>query len=913
MQRENSENLEENEAGSNACTVGFIARKDGRQSHDVVAKALFAKAETFHRVGYAADGKTTDGDGIETQVPQSFFQKKFNALDGAKLGGRHIAVGQVWLPRDQDMREKAQHIINRELAKAGYKDCKWREEGLTDIRYMGEIGQKKLPYFAQILIPLDLESVEDPQASERELAFLREHIKTELRNANLVGNDPDTCHFSSFSGQRIIYAARSDPKDEGRFFPDLRDKSFVTAYAKIHGRFTTAGDTRIANIQPTAQGIAHNGTIVTDRGAAAAMKTHQIRIANQLGEKGASFLPLMWPSSSDSVNFGRVNEALGFTGLSMPARKMLLLAKAEGDGVDDSEDVKNTKRFLDAAMEKYDGPALIIMSDGRHILATLDANGLRPAMIEETAQYFALGSEFGMWGFNPDTEVVLTDELDRGSMLMMDTATGVRLNDHELQEQVAREYDFKDWAAHIKDFDFPEPREPFKRRYEGAEYAKRLRLAGYSKEDLTKMLMPMVASKGEPNSSMGNLTRAAAFSDRFSPWSQYYNELHVQIVAPPHNAELDPDVMNLHGYSRYPLDEEGNPRDIVRFPNKFIFSRTTLGQFTDMIGKDKFAKIDCTFNVHDGEDAYHKARKRIGAEAVEAAKLGKHIILSDENIGPNRAPIFMSHAVGEANVRLTDEGLRGDVSIIVKDAYTHTSHEVKILKETGANFVVPYLALEHVIDMADRGVIKNSEDETVHLTREQAVNNFLAALEKGTLISMQRTGTMRASSSQGAHQFEVFGINRELTQQVHPNVASPISGIDEREIQRRIVEHHRQTYFPTVHERLAIISEVDGHVQLNPGGRFGRNDTDGEIHAQDSTSVDFLHRAKEAEDFEEGYRLYKQYSDYVHSKGSHYKIFTRDHYAFKYARTPLPLKQVEGIEYLSKRKVTGAMQKINRC
>jgi glutamate synthase (NADPH/NADH) large chain len=897
----------QDEPGSNACTVGFISRRDGQATHAVVEKALFAKAQTFHRAGYAVDGKTSDGDGIETQLPQQYFSDRYNELKGDQLGDHSIAVGQVWLPRSKIARERAQAIITEELNRAGLHGSKWRKHGLIDPEYMGQLGRERMPHLAQILIPLESRATLDVAASEKNLTIIREEIMHRLREEGLVGRDPETCHFTSFSGERIIYTARSDPKDHGKFFPDLQHPDYASVWAKIHGRFTTAGDTKIANIQPLPGGVAHNGTIVTDRGAANNMKIHERRIANILGPRSHSMLPLMQSGASDSANLSRVKEALEHTGLSLPAIKMMLLAKAESDGRNDSAAVKDTKRFLDAAMEKYDGPALVIMTNGRQILATLDANGLRPAMIEETGEYFALGSEFGMWGFDIKNELLATGELDRGCMLMFDSATGKVSYDKELQEQVAQEFQFKDWASYVEDFKFDEHSAEYEREYRASDLSRRMRLAGYSQEDVTKMLAPMVRDAMEPKSSMGNLTRAAGFSDQFHPASHFYNEAHVQIVAPPHDSELDPDVMNLHGYSAYPLDAEGKPRHIVRVPDTYVLSRDMLNQFREKIGDEKFKVIVCTFDVNAGEGAYNAARQRIAQEAIDAAREGKHIILTDETVGRDRAPLYMTHAMGTVNAALLNAGLRGDVSVTVKDAYAHTSHEAKILKECGANFVVPYLAEEIILDMQEKGAFRDKAGNAMNVSKAEAVNRWLGAINGGVLVANQRTGTMRASSSQGAHQFSVYGMDRKLVNEVHPGVASPISGLEEGEIQRRITEHHRQTYKPTPLETLAIVSSVDGKVQLAPGGRFGRTDAEGEIHSQDKMSVDYLHEAVRAGTFEKGEEAYRRYSDYVHARGQHYGIFARDHLSLRYADQPIPLEEVESEDKLFKRLVTGAM------
>ena len=57
-------------------------------------------------------------------------------------------------------------------------------------------------------------------------------------------------------------------------------------------------------------------------------------------------------------------------------------------------------------MEAWDGPAGLVIQDGRHAICMLDRNGLRPARWVITKNdYITLASEIGVWGYEPEDVV----------------------------------------------------------------------------------------------------------------------------------------------------------------------------------------------------------------------------------------------------------------------------------------------------------------------------------------------------------------------------------------------------------------------------------------------------------------------------------------------------------------------------
>lgn len=68
-----------------SCGVGFITRKDGVQSHEVIVKASEALCSVPHRGGMSAEG-VGDGGGVSMDLSQAFFRKITGVEDLSSAG-----------------------------------------------------------------------------------------------------------------------------------------------------------------------------------------------------------------------------------------------------------------------------------------------------------------------------------------------------------------------------------------------------------------------------------------------------------------------------------------------------------------------------------------------------------------------------------------------------------------------------------------------------------------------------------------------------------------------------------------------------------------------------------------------------------------------------------------------------------
>ncbi|MGV3070801.1 hypothetical protein ACEE86_23355, partial [Proteus mirabilis] len=101
--------------------------------------------------------------------------------------------------------------------------------------------------------------------------------------------------------------------------------------------------------------------------------------------------------------------------------------------------------FNSMHMEPWDGPAGIVLSDGRYAACTLDRNGLRPARyVITTDNIITCASEIGIWDYQPD-EVLEKGRVGPGELMVIDTYQGRILHSAETDEDLKRRHPYKLW------------------------------------------------------------------------------------------------------------------------------------------------------------------------------------------------------------------------------------------------------------------------------------------------------------------------------------------------------------------------------------------------------------------------------------------------------------------------------------
>ncbi|MDP6814594.1 MAG: glutamate synthase large subunit [Alphaproteobacteria bacterium] len=857
-----------------ACGVGFVAAIGGLPNRRVVLAGIDALKAVWHRGAVDADGKTGDGAGIHLQIPQDFFREHV-ARTGHEPATGMLAVGMVFLPRtDFAAQETCRTIVETEILSLGYQIYGWRQVPV-DTSVTGEKANTTRPEIEQIMI----HGRDDipPEQIERELYVIRRRIERRVAAASI--NDFYICSLSSRS---IIYKGMFLAEQLSAFYPDLMDDRFISNFAIFHQRYSTNTFPTWRLAQPF-RTLAHNGEINTLKGNINWMKSHEIRMASAaLGEHAEAVRPVIQPGSSDSAALDAAFELLVQAGRSAPMAKTLLIPEAWSNNPNLTEAQRAMYRYSNAVMEPWDGPAAIAATDGRWVIAGLDRNGLRPLRFSVTSDGLIFcGSETGMV---PLDEAMIAEKgrVGPGQMVGVDMQDGRLYRDDELKDLLADDKPFAAWLSNVTSInavvrtDAGEPA-----LYEAEELRRRQCAAGYTHEEIELILHPMVVDAKEPTGSMGDDTPVAVLSDGYRGLHHFFRQQFSQVTNPPIDSLREYKVMTLKtrfGNLDNVLAEPDGQLKVLELDSPVLSNR----EFRDMAAyMGRHAQIiDCTFALDGGEGALLAALVAIREEAEDAVRSGAvHLVLSDEDSGPDRVAVPMILAVGNVHSHLVKQGLRTYTSLNCRVAECMDVHYFAVLVGAGATTVNAYLAQETIRDRHRRGLFGDA-------SLEDCVQRYRKAVDQGLLKVMSKMGISVISSYRGGYNFEALGLSRALVAAYFPGMSSRISGIGLHGIQRKAVGLHRQAY-----EQAGATLPIGGLYKYRHKG---------EVHAFDGRMIGALQEAVA----HDSYSLYRKYAEAIDDMPP---VNLRDLLDFKPLGEAVPLDEVESITEIRKRFVTGAM------
>ena len=859
-----------------ACGVGLVAAIDGQPRRSVVQAGIEALKSVWHRGAVDADGKTGDGAGIHLQIPQNFFEEHVEHT-GHRVMSRRLAVGMVFLPRtDFAAQERCRSIVESEILKFGYSIYGWRQVPV-DVSVIGEKANATRPEIEQIMIA-NTKGTSDT-AFEVDLYIIRRRIE----NAALAAHITDF-YICSLSCSSVIYKGMFLAEQLTAFYPDLLDERFVSNFAIYHQRYSTNTFPTWRLAQPF-RILAHNGEINTLRGNINWMACHEPRMGSErFAEHIDHIKPIIQPGGSDSAALDAVYEVMVRDDRPLPMVQVMMIPDAWNFTPAIPQAHKDLYAYTNSVMEPWDGPAALAAFGGRWVMAGMDRNGLRPMRYTITGDgLLVVGSETGMVRTDEST-VAEKGRVGPGQMIAVDLAEGRLYHDREIKDWLASRRPYGTWVKAIAQIDSlitsgvaggPE--------FDGAAMRRRQLTFGWSLEDLELILHATVEDGKETTGSMGDDTPVAVLSDKYRGLHHFFRQSFSQVTNPPIDSLRERRVMTLKtrlGNLRNILDEDESQCDLLQLDSPVLLNaefeamRAYLGDTT--------VEVDCTFDPRRDADgpALHEALGRIQKEAENAIRGGcVHVILTDKDIGADRAPIPMILATGAVNTHLVRQHLRTFTSLNVRSGECFDVHYFAVLVGVGATTVNAYLAEETISDRHRRGLFGDAR-------LEECLRRYKTAIDDGLLKIMSKMGISVISSYRGGSNFEAVGLSRALVAEFFPGTQSRISGIGLAGIERAVKEMHGQAFDEDV-------------VPLPVGGfyRFRRN---GEIHAFEGRQIHMLQTAVATDSF----RTYKKYSAAV---GAMPPIHLRDLWGFEPHVQPISIDEVQSITEIRKRFVTGAM------
>ena len=857
-----------------ACGVGMLVNIQGGKSHELVESALKVLENMRHRGAEGADNKTGDGAGIMLQIPHEFI-----LLQGIPVPEKgKYGTGLLFLPKDGKDQAVILSVIIEEIEKEGLTLMHLRNVP-TCPEILGEAALANEPDIKQIFITGFTES----ETADRKLYIIRKRIENRIRKSNIPTRED--FYIVSLSTKNIVYKGMLSSLQLRNYFPDLTNSYFTSGLALVHSRFSTNTFPTWGLAQPFRL-LAHNGEINTIRGNRGWMEARESVLSSPALGDIREIRPIVQPGMSDSASLDNVLEFLLMSGLSLPHAMAMLVPESFNEKNPISEDLKAFYEYHSILMEPWDGPAALLFSDGRYAGGMLDRNGLRPARYLITqGGMMVVASEVGVMDFEPG-DIKEKGRLQPGKILLIDTEKGEIYYDGELKKQLAEAKPYRTWLAGNR-IELDELKSGRKVSHSVENYDSMLRIFGYSKEDVERLIVPMCTTGAEPINSMGNDTPLAVLSDKPQLLYNYFRQQFAQVTNPPIDPIREELVMSLTEYigavGMNILTPSENHCKMVRL-NHPILNNAQLDILCNIRYKGfKTVKLPLLFEVAKGCQGLQQALATLCKQAEESVNEGvNYIVLSNRDVDAAHAAIPSLLAVSAVHHHLISVGKRVQTALIVESGEIREVMHAALLLGFGASALNPYMAFA-VID-------KLVNEKEIQLDYATAEKKYIKSVCKGLFKIMSKMGISTIRSYRGAKIFEAVGLSEELSNAYFGGLSSRIGGIRLDEVARDAIAFHK--------EGMEVLKKK-GEAELLPNRGLYAFRKDGEKHAWNPETISTLQLATRLG----SYKKFKEFTAMVDSKES--PIFLRDFLDFR--RAPISIDRVEPVENIVQRFVTGAM------
>ncbi|NBB04877.1 glutamate synthase large subunit [Pseudomonas monteilii] len=842
------------------CGFGLIAHMTGEPSHHLLQTAMQALTCMTHRGGINADGKTGDGCGLLMQKPDQFLRAVAQEHFAVELP-KQYAVGMVFFNQDPVKAEAARANMDREILAAGLKLVGWRKVPI-DTSVLGRLALERLPQIEQVFIGGE-------GLSDQEFA-----IKLfSARRRSSVANAHDADHYiCSFSHKTIIYKGLMMPRDLAAFYPDLGDERLQTAICVFHQRFSTNTLPKWPLAQPF-RFLAHNGEINTITGNRNWAMARRTKFSNDLIPDLEELGPLVNRVGSDSSSMDNMLELMVTGGIDLFRGVRMLVPPAWQNVETMDADLRAFYEYNSMHMEPWDGPAGIVMTEGRHAVCLLDRNGLRPARwVTTTNGYITIASEIGVWGYQPE-EVLAKGRVGPGQILAVDTETGQILDTDAIDNRLKSRHPYKRWLRqHATRIQATLTDDQGVASYDADQLKQYMKMFQVTFEERDQVLRPLGEQGQEAVGSMGDDTPMAVLSQRVRSPYDFFRQQFAQVTNPPIDPLREAIVMSLEiclGAERNIFQESPEHASRVILSSPVISPAKWRSLMS--LEREGFDRQLIDLNYEEGV-GLEAAIRNIADQAEEAVRTGKtQLVLSDRYIAPGKLPVHASLAVGAVHHRLTEQGLRCDSNILVETATARDPHHFAVLLGFGASAVYPYLAYEVLADLIRTGEVLGDLDEVFKYYRK--------GISKGLLKILSKMGISTIASYRGAQLFEAIGLAEEVVGLSFKGVSSRIKGARFEDLESD--------------QKLLAAEAWSARKPIQQGGllKFVHG---GEYHAYNPDVVNTLQAAVQQGD----YAKFKEYTTLVDTRPV---SMIRDLLKVKVADQPLPLEQIEPLEAILKR------------
>lgn len=855
-----------------ACGIGTVVQIDGKQSYDVVDKALHIVEKLEHRAGKDASGKVGDGVGILLQISDDFFRKTLKK-ENIKLP-EHYGIGMFFLPRNKLLLNQHKKMFEKIVKQEGCKFITWRKVPCNE-SILGQKAKDCMPNIYQAFIerPQNISSDVD---FDKVLYVIRREFEKSCKET----------YIASLSSRTIVYKGMFLVSQLRNFYLDLQDKNYKSAIAIVHSRFSTNTTPSWQRAHPN-RFIAHNGEINTIRANVNKMLAREESMHSEFLDKNSSkILPIINTSGSDSAMLDNALEFLVMNGMPLEKAVMILIPEP-WKHQDMDQKKKDFYHYYATMMEPWDGPAAILFSDGEKVGAVLDRNGLRPSRYYLTSDnMLILSSEVGVLDLD-EKKIVKKSRLEPGKMLLVDTKKKELIEDYDLKKEYVSSNPYGEWLdtylLHLKDLPASDKKTHIHSQHERDILYK---IFGYTYEDVKDIILPMARVKLEPTSAMGTDIPLAIYSKNHLSLFHYFKQLFAQVTNPPIDSlreEVVTDTTIYIGSDGNLLKDKSDNCTVLEVNNPILTSRDM--DKIRQLNQPGFKNETISLLFYRGT-SLKEALDNLFIECDKAYRNGANIlILSDKGVDEGHMAIPSLLAVSALEQHLVKTKKKTDVSIIVESGEPRDVHQFATLLGYGATAIYPYLAHECIEEMIQLNML----DKEVNI----AIDDYNEAILKGIVKIAAKMGISTLQSYQGAQIFEAIGISKEVIDTYFTNTISEVEGITLEDIEKDLIYHHDRAYDPLGLTTDTSLDSIGFHKLRKGDGK--------EDHLYSPETIVKLQRATQTNDYD----LFKEYSSELNS--NHQKHHLRSQLRFKKTRNSIPLSEVESEYEIVKRFKTGAM------
>ncbi|WP_158756040.1 glutamate synthase large subunit [Dyella sp. S184] len=840
-----------------SCGFGLVAQIDGRPSTTLVDTAFAALAKLSHRGGVNADGISGDGCGVLIHRPAMWLRTL--AAEAGFSPTERFAAGLVFL--DPVDGAKAAEVFEQHLAEAGLTVAGWRELAIN-AEACGPLASATCPRVRQVFVNAAVTM--DDDTFERALFRARRRAETALVD------DPQF-YVVSLSAQVIGYKAMAAPGQLREVFADLRHPALASDAVVFHQRFSTNTTPQWRLAQPF-RVLAHNGEINTIRANRRWMQARESIMRSPLVDL-SDIGPLVRQQGSDSESLDNALEVLLAGGLDLLAAMRVLVppAFAAREGID--EDLAAFYEYYALHSEPWDGPAGLVMCDGRYAACTLDRNGLRPARWAlSDDNHLIVASEAGLWDV-PSARVIAKGRLAPGEMIAVDFVQHRLLRDADIDEINRKRAPYRDWlraGVSYLESDLIDPSlaaEPLP----ADELHCYQKLYGLSREERETVLKVIAELEAEATGSMGDDTPVAAMSRQVRPLFDRFRQGFAQVTNPPIDPLREKLVMSLITQigpegNVFELKPENAKQVLINSP---ILSQRKLRQLLALPQFTGTPRFDLMYAPEEGLEA---ALRRLCEEVAQAVRGGCALVfLSDRYPQRDQLPIHALLATGAVHAYLIEHELRCQCNIIVETATPRDPHQFACLVGFGATAIYPWLAYQSLFELGHQGHIEGD--------RLEIGRSYRRGIRKGLLKILSKMGISTIAGYRGAQLFEIVGLAPDVVALCFPGTPSRIGGAGFTDL-----EHE---------QRLLAAEAWNQALPLRAGGLY-KFVHGGEYHMYNPDVIATLQHAVRTGNPAD----YRLYADHVDRRPP---SALRDLLGLKPAAAPIPLDEVEPIETILKR------------